>query len=137
MFGGHHSANSSEANSSAIESWRDKDACAPLGTYSGLGGRESRGGGCEFLPRRAQAGCCPRYSHGHSLQKETCKDIENKLMVTKRERGWGRETNQEFGISRSNYYRKKQTHSKVLLHSTGNYIQYLVINYNGKDYEKE
>ena len=27
--------------------------------------------------------------------------------------------------------------SKVLLHSTGNYIQYPVINHNGKEYEKE
>ena len=27
--------------------------------------------------------------------------------------------------------------SKVLLYSTGNYIQYLVINHNGKEYEKE
>ena len=25
----------------------------------------------------------------------------------------------------------------VLLYSTGNYIQYLVVNYNGKEYEKE
>ena len=25
----------------------------------------------------------------------------------------------------------------VLMYSTGNYIQYLVINYNGKEYEKE
>ena len=27
--------------------------------------------------------------------------------------------------------------NKVLLYSTGNYIQYLVINHNGKEYEKE
>ena len=27
--------------------------------------------------------------------------------------------------------------NKILLYSTGNYIQYLVINYNGKEYEKE
>ena len=27
--------------------------------------------------------------------------------------------------------------NKVLLHSTGNYIQYPVINHNGKDYKKE
>ena len=26
---------------------------------------------------------------------------------------------------------------QVLLYSAGNYIQYLVINYNGKEYEKE
>ena len=27
--------------------------------------------------------------------------------------------------------------NKVLLYSTGNYIQYLVVTYNGKEYEKE
>ena len=27
--------------------------------------------------------------------------------------------------------------NNVLLHSTGNYIQYPVINHNGKEYEKE
>ena len=27
--------------------------------------------------------------------------------------------------------------NKILLYSTGNYIQYLVINHNGKEYEKE
>ena len=27
--------------------------------------------------------------------------------------------------------------NKVLLYSTGNYIQYLLINYNGKESEKE
>ena len=31
----------------------------------------------------------------------------------------------------------KQINNKDLLYSTGNYIQYLVINYNGKESEKE
>ena len=31
----------------------------------------------------------------------------------------------------------KQQYNKVLLYSTGNYIQYPVINHNGKEYEKE
>ena len=31
----------------------------------------------------------------------------------------------------------KQINNKVLLYSTGNYIQYLVTNYNGEEYEKE
>ena len=31
----------------------------------------------------------------------------------------------------------KQINNKVLLYSTENYIQYLVINRNGKEYEKE
>ena len=31
----------------------------------------------------------------------------------------------------------KQINSKVLLYSTGNYIQYIVMNYNGKEHDKE
>ena len=30
-----------------------------------------------------------------------------------------------------------EINKKILLHSTGNYIQYLVINQNGREYEKE
>ena len=33
--------------------------------------------------------------------------------------------------------KKKQFYSEVLLHSTGNYAQYPVINRNGKEYEKD
>ena len=35
------------------------------------------------------------------------------------------------------YYILELINSKVLLHSTGNYIQYPVINHNRKEYEKE
>ena len=45
--------------------------------------------------------------------------------------------NQEFGISRYKLLYIKQIKNKVLLYSTGNYIQYPVINHNGKEYEKE
>ena len=31
----------------------------------------------------------------------------------------------------------RMDNNKVLLYSTGNYIQYPVINHNGKEYEKE
>ena len=31
----------------------------------------------------------------------------------------------------------KQVNSNFLLYSTGNYIQYLVINFSGKEYEEE
>ena len=31
----------------------------------------------------------------------------------------------------------KQVNNKDLLYSTGNYIQYLVITYNGKEFDKE
>ena len=51
-------------------------------------------------------------------------------------KGWGGIT-QEFGISRYKLLYIKQINNKVLLYSTGNYIQYLVITHNGKGYEKE
>ena len=54
-------------------------------------------------------------------------------MVNKGERGWGG-INQEFGISRYKLLYIKQINNKVLLYSTGNYIQYSVINHNKKEY---
>ena len=41
----------------------------------------------------------------------------------------------EFGISRCKLLLIKWINYKVLQHSTGNYIQYPVINHNGKEYE--
>ena len=66
-------------------------------------------------------------------QKQT--HIENTFMVTKGEGGEGK--NQEFGISRYKLPYIKQINNKVLLYSTGNYIQYPVINHNEKESEKE
>ena len=43
----------------------------------------------------------------------------------------------EFGISRCKLLHMEWINNKVLLYSTGNYIQYPVINHNGKEYEKE
>ena len=43
----------------------------------------------------------------------------------------------EFGISRCKLLYIGWIDNKVLLCSTGNYIQYPVINHNGKEYEKE
>ena len=43
----------------------------------------------------------------------------------------------EFGISRFKLVRIGWTNNKVLLYSTGSYIQYPVINHNGKENEKE
>ena len=63
-------------------------------------------------------------------QKQT-PDIENKLMVTKGEAEGG--INQEYVINRYILPYIKQINNKDLLYSTGNYIQYLVINYNGKE----
>ena len=42
----------------------------------------------------------------------------------------------EFGISRCKLSHRMENNN-VLLYSTGNYVQYPVINYIGKEYEKE
>ena len=57
-------------------------------------------------------------------------------MVAKRE-AIGRGKDWEFGISRCKLLYIEWINNKVLLYSTGNYIQYPVINHNGKEYEKE
>ena len=57
-------------------------------------------------------------------------------MAAKGEAG-GRGMNWEFGISRCKLVYIDWLNNKVLLYSTGNYIQYPVINHNGKEYEKE
>jgi len=38
----------------------------------------------------------------------------------------------EFGVSRCKLLHREWLNNKVLLHSTGNYIRYPVINHNGK-----
>ena len=43
----------------------------------------------------------------------------------------------EFGVSRCKQLHIGWINNKVLLYSTGNYIQYPAINHNGKEYEKE
>ena len=43
----------------------------------------------------------------------------------------------EFGICQCKLLYIEWINNKVLLYSTGNYIQYPVINHNGKEYEKE
>ena len=45
-------------------------------------------------------------------------------------------TDWEFGISRCRLLYVEWINNKVLLYSTGNYIQYPVINHDGKEYEK-
>ena len=62
--------------------------------------------------------------------------LENRLVVAKAEGEWGRD---RLGVwdqqMQTIIYRMDK--QKVLLYSTGNYIQYPVINHNGKEYEKE
>ena len=45
--------------------------------------------------------------------------------------------NWKLGINRYTLLYIKQINNKNLLYSTGNYIQYLIITYNGKESEKE
>ena len=45
--------------------------------------------------------------------------------------------NQELVISKYKLLYVKHINNKVLLHSIGNYIQYLAIHYSGKEFEKE
>ena len=42
----------------------------------------------------------------------------------------------EFGVSRCKLVYIEWIHNKVLLYSSGNYIQYPVIKHNGKEYGK-
>ena len=50
--------------------------------------------------------------------------------------GGGRGMDWEFGISRCKLLYIEWINIKVLLYSTGSYIQFHVINHNGKEYEK-
>ena len=43
----------------------------------------------------------------------------------------------EFGVSRCKLLHIEWINNKALLYSTGNYIQYLEINHNGKEYLKK
>ena len=56
-------------------------------------------------------------------------------MVAKGERGGGG-MDWEFGVSRCKLLHIKWINNKVLLYSTGNYIQYPEINHNEKEYKK-
>ena len=58
-------------------------------------------------------------------------DLENELMATRGGMDW------EFGVSRCKLLHIEWMGNKVLLDSTGNYIQYPGINCNGKEYIKE
>ena len=60
----------------------------------------------------------------------------NRLVLTKEERGGGRRY-WEFGNSRCKMLYTGWIHSKALLYSTGNYIQYPAINHIGKEYGNE
>ena len=63
-------------------------------------------------------------------------DTENRLVVAKG-KGSGGGMDWEFGVGRCKLLCIGWINNKVLLYSTGNYIQYPVINHNGKEEEKE
>ena len=67
-------------------------------------------------------------------KRQSC--VENRCVVAKWE-GCGGGMDWEFGIRRCKLLYIKWINNKVILCSTGNYIQYPVINHNGKEYEKE
>ena len=71
-------------------------------------------------------------------------DISNKQKQTQRyieqicgfqEGGWWRRDGLEFEISRCKLLYIEWINNKVLLYSTGSYIQYPMINHNGKEYD--
>ena len=64
-----------------------------------------------------------------STKQKRLTNIENKLVVAKGGRG-GKDW--EIEVSRCKLLYIEWINKKVLLFSTGNYIQYLVITYNGK-----
>ena len=61
----------------------------------------------------------------------TVSQTQNGLVVANREVGRGGK-DWEFGIGRYKLLYTKWINNKILLYSTGNYIQYLVITYKGK-----
>ena len=67
-----------------------------------------------------------KQTHGHREQTCGCHGRE----------GIGRGKDWEFGISRCKLLYIEWINNKVLLYSTGNYIQDLVVTYNGKESEK-
>ena len=72
------------------------------------------------------------YKETYLQNRNRLTDVENKLMVTK-----GQSGGDKVRINRYTLLYIKKMNNKDLLYSTGNYIQYLVITYMGKESEKE
>ena len=64
-----------------------------------------------------------KQNHGHREQTGGCQG-----------EGAGGEMEWEFGVSRCKLLYIEWINNKVLLYSTGSYIQYPMINHNGKEY---
>ena len=66
-----------------------------------------------------------------SMKQNRLTDIENRCMTPK---GMGEEMEWEFGVRRCKVVNIELINNKVLLYSTGNYIQYPAKNHNRKGY---
>ena len=77
--------------------------------------------------------CNLKYDTNELIYKtETDSQTENNLQLPKGKGGRGG-INQEFGINKYMLLYLKSINNKDLLSNTGDYIQYLVITYNGKE----
>ena len=80
----------------------------------------------------------PKYDANELIDKtETDSQAQRTGLWLPRGRGGGVGMEWEFGVSRCKLSYIEWINNKVLLYSTGNYIQYPVINHNGKDYGRE
>ena len=61
----------------------------------------------------------------------------HRILVCQVEGEVGEGCSASLGLADTNWYIYIWISNKVLLCSIGNYIQYLVLNHNGKEYEKE
>ena len=66
---------------------------------------------------------------------EVCTDIENRFVVAKGS-GKGSGMDGEFGVSRCKLIHLEWLSNEVLLYSTGNYIQSLGIDHDGRECKK-
>ena len=72
--------------------------------------------------------------HKWTYLKNRFTNTENWLLVTEEERG-GSGVDWEFGIGRCKLLHLQWINNKVLRYSTGNYIQFPGIDYDGKEYK--
>ena len=67
-------------------------------------------------------------------KRNRLKDIENRLLVAK---GEGEGMDWKFGVNKGKLLYSRLINNKDLLHSAGNYIQYPMVNHNGKEFLKK
>ena len=73
-----------------------------------------------------------------NLKYDTNESIYEQKQIRRQTCGCGGEwIDCEFGISICKLLHIECINNKVLLYNTGNYIQYPVVNHDGKEYEKE